>query len=392
MKISAKEAWGVVCIVIAILGIPASIYNKTEANFQELLIGCLGIAVIGVVLIFLGRKDRQKYNANNGSWTKWNNVHNTYAQKKRMRRAQDGHLTCTSIDVQRGAAVFQSNEPGREPYTTSVSSCSCPDFAERALPCKHMYYLASKMGLINFDSYLTDDEEIENDQIPNLSHLEPSKPAGTPGRFLNYSIYKVKGTDESGKRKSVIKTGVDEQQAIEKAARQGISPPFSVEILPYDPPTERQIECLKSHGTYIPDEITKDDASSMINRIVEDDLESPAIWLFSLAIGLKTNFSAFIGKQDLYENVIYQTNDRDRAALYAYAVQQRIKDESFENMLQDPNLDLFYRFADQAVQDPAIINSLKGREADDFLYPRKGTAIYKAAEAFLANSGLTTTK
>ena len=78
--------------------------------------------------------------------------------------------------------------------------------------------------------------------------------------------------------------------------------------------------------------------------------------------------------------------------MYAYAVQQRIKDESFGNMLQDPNTGLFYRFADQAVQEPTLLNSLKGREADDFLYPRKGTAIYKAAETFLANSGLTAAK
>ena len=323
-----------------------------------------------------------------GSWDE--SIHMPEEQRKRILSAEKATTTPLSVDKESLTGVFPGS--GKSPYKTTLESCTCGDFIRRKLPCKHMYYLANKMGLINFDSYLTDDEEIENDQIPNLSHLEPSKPAGTPGRFLNYSIYKVKGTDESGKRKSVIKTGVDEQQAIEKAARQGISPPFSVEILPYEPPTERQIKCLKSHGTYIPDEITKDDASSMINRIVEDDLESPELWLFSLAIGLKTNFSAFIGKRDLYENVIYQTNDRDRAALYAYAVQQRIKDESFGNMLQDPNLDLFYRFADQAVQDPAIINSLKGREADDFLYPRKGTAIYKAAEAFLANSGLTTTK
>ena len=33
-------------------------------------------------------------------------------------------------------------------YETTLSSCSCPDFAERRLPCKHIYSLAIAEGLI----------------------------------------------------------------------------------------------------------------------------------------------------------------------------------------------------------------------------------------------------
>jgi len=30
----------------------------------------------------------------------------------------------------------------------TLESCTCPDFKERKLPCKHMYRLASELGLI----------------------------------------------------------------------------------------------------------------------------------------------------------------------------------------------------------------------------------------------------
>ena len=36
-------------------------------------------------------------------------------------------------------------------YETTLSSCSCPDFAERRLPCKHIYSLAIAEGLIERD-------------------------------------------------------------------------------------------------------------------------------------------------------------------------------------------------------------------------------------------------
>lgn len=38
------------------------------------------------------------------------------------------------------------------PYTVTLDSCSCKDFMQRKKPCKHIYFLAARLGYINNDS------------------------------------------------------------------------------------------------------------------------------------------------------------------------------------------------------------------------------------------------
>lgn len=182
----------------------------------------------------------------------------------------------------------------------------------------------------------------EIEPVGELSHLDFGKPAGTLGCFLNY----------------------EPSELCE--------------------PTDRQLAYMHDLGIFVPDGITKTDASCMISRAVGDDsMESPNSELVALATGLKFEFSAFIGASGLFRHVIYNANDRDRAALYAYGVRQNIHGGAFGNMLEDPDVERFYSFADQVVSDPALLRSLKGREAEDYENPHKGTAIYKAAAAYL---------
>lgn len=226
--------------------------------------------------------------------------------------------------------------------------------------------------------------EEKNKSVDRLSHLDFGKPVGELGRFLNYQIYEVIGTNEKGKRTSKIRSGVDSQQAIEKVTVEGLLPPFKVEPIAYELPTERQINYLRDLGVFIPDEITKEDASNMISRAVgEDSEEGPTQTMVALANGLKTKFSAFIGAAGLLRSIIGQACDRDRAALYAYGVRQSMRGVSFKNMLEDSNKPVFYAFADNVVKDPALMRSLNGRPAEDFVKPNRGTNIYKAAAAFL---------
>lgn len=52
-----------------------------------------------------------------------------------MRRRKDGSYSI------RGS--------GSTSYKVTLDSCTCPDFERRRKPCKHMYYLASKQGLLD---------------------------------------------------------------------------------------------------------------------------------------------------------------------------------------------------------------------------------------------------
>ena len=51
-----------------------------------------------------------------------------------------------TVNVEDQTAVVVGSDP--EPYRVSLSECSCFDFASREWPCKHIYRLASELGML----------------------------------------------------------------------------------------------------------------------------------------------------------------------------------------------------------------------------------------------------
>lgn len=225
-------------------------------------------------------------------------------------------------------------------------------------------------------------EYVKREPVGELSHLDFGKPYGELGCFLNFQYYWVSGINSEGKRRQKKCSGANAQEAIDEAAKFGLSPPYKASPIEYYTPTDRQLEYLGDLGVLIPDGITNIDASYMLSRI-EDNEEAPSTELVALATDLKVKFSAFTGNSSLFCQIVYTDNHRDRAALYAYAVHQSMSGYSFGNMLEDPNCPQFYAFADKVLAEPALMRSLLDRKADDFLKPYRGTAIYKAAAAFI---------
>ena len=68
-------------------------------------------------------------------------------QEKTIKRAQLSETTPQSVDRAAQTAVFFGS--GKNPYQTSLSSCTCSDFTHRKLPCKHIYRLAMELGIID---------------------------------------------------------------------------------------------------------------------------------------------------------------------------------------------------------------------------------------------------
>lgn len=237
----------------------------------------------------------------------------------------------------------------------------------------------------NYDDESDADERVA--EIAYLNDLDFGKPKGDLGCFLNYQNYKVFGIDEDGKRRVKFRIGTNENRAIKRVEKEGLHGPFEIEIMEHDPPTERQLACLERNGFICPPGLTKDDASYIIDRIINEDSGVPSSWLVSLAQRLNIEFSVFESSKDLFESVIYASDIRDRLALYIYAVYQNYNNLPFCNMFEDSDISLFYKFADEVVNDSKLIRSLKKRDADDFEKPRKGTDIYKSAITFLKDNG-----
>ena len=68
-------------------------------------------------------------------------------EEKRLASAQQSKTTPTSIDKEHETGVFYGS--GKDPYQTTLASCTCNDFVRRKKPCKHVFRLAMELGIID---------------------------------------------------------------------------------------------------------------------------------------------------------------------------------------------------------------------------------------------------
>ena len=67
-------------------------------------------------------------------------IHQMPDQLTRQDRAKYDGMRLLSINAKTKSGTIRSQD-GRSTYHVTTESCSCPDFRERGLPCKHMYLL-----------------------------------------------------------------------------------------------------------------------------------------------------------------------------------------------------------------------------------------------------------
>lgn len=78
-------------------------------------------------------------------------VHRGAAQKDRFERSGHEYMELRSYNDETGFGEIYSSSD--HTYITSLDACSCPDFDKRSQPCKHIYFLARKMGYTDNDFY-----------------------------------------------------------------------------------------------------------------------------------------------------------------------------------------------------------------------------------------------
>lgn len=83
----------------------------------------------------------------------WGDVHAGNGQARRIERAYEVG-TPINIDKAAGTGVFQGSS--KNPYETTLVSCTCFDYMQRlkrgrAMPCKHIYRLAMECNVLGHD-------------------------------------------------------------------------------------------------------------------------------------------------------------------------------------------------------------------------------------------------
>lgn len=246
-------------------------------------------------------------------------------------------------------------------------------------------FFKSKQQRVKFDVAITTNvigvESILEEGC-NISKLNLGGYVSPSGGYMNWAIFDVVGTNpETGRKKARKYEAVDEAEALELAEKDGLLNPEIKGVIPHEPPTEKQIEYLKSWNVEVPEGACKSDISAILSRLVDSENEPKedyAMFAHKMGIG----FSKYIGAEALHNAVVFRLKDRDKAAFFAYCVQCNREGIEIGSMLDSPILEKLYAFGDKVADNESIMRSIVGRSPNDYLYPHKGSVAYKAVAEF----------
>lgn len=207
---------------------------------------------------------------------------------------------------------------------------------------------------------------------------------GPFGGYCNFGIFMVTGKDaQTGKRKFKKLSAVSQEAAEAAAAAAGVVGPYSIELVQHTPPSERQLAYAADLGLSIPDGSVSEDVSALISREEMNGDEDPDRGLVAYAQACGVCFSHFAGARGLLRTMIAQLGARDRAVLFAYAVQIGEAGGKFQDPRTAPQYSGFLKFADMVEADPKLLKLLEARDVYDYEKPNRGTKPYKAAASCL---------
>ena len=109
---------------------------------------------------------------NKETWLQWeSSLHDDPEQIKRQKSAKSKELS--PIEVRAFSGVFRGSKKN---YEATLSNCTCPDFAIRKKPCKHMYRLANELGVFLLDGVTSDASIAEKKRIEDVMPIVLSLP------------------------------------------------------------------------------------------------------------------------------------------------------------------------------------------------------------------------
>lgn len=280
-------------------------------------------------------------------WDIWDySAHSAPGQHARLGQAVQSQ-TMSIIDIDKEFnEIYVDDMEDNTTYITSADGCQCQDFIANDLPCKHMYF-----AVLHYEDYLENNDLTNNSE--NITHTTsfpersnrriissssrvirqsdlgtitmettysrhtveikqrtigvlPATPVeawngyrSQSGGYVNFAKFQVVGKNPNTNRKNKrIYCAKSEEEACAKAKdTDGLVEPFEITILPYEPPTQRQLDYAKSLEAIIPDGACKIDVSAIISRITDDDEEPAPIGLAKLGNMYGLLFSRYHGKK-----------------------------------------------------------------------------------------------
>lgn len=133
-------------IIVAVVFITGTIGSLAtgKMGIKESLIALVVLVLVDWLII---RKDLKYLGMDKAQiWAQWDDVHLSNDQLRRIQRAVEENYVIKSVNEVCCSAKFVG---GKGTYKTSLTECSCPDFKQRKIPCKHMYKLAIDLNVFD---------------------------------------------------------------------------------------------------------------------------------------------------------------------------------------------------------------------------------------------------
>lgn len=208
--------------------------------------------------------------------------------------------------------------------------------------------------------------------------------------YMNYTQFKITGTNLlTNKKKSMKIDAKSKNEAIEIAKNDNFEEPFSIEIIPFKKPSERQLNYIRDLNVHVPDNVCLDDISCMISRMVDNDKLTPNTELVEYAYKKGVKFSKFIGKKDLYNSIYFSLELRDKIAFFAFCVYRWACENRHANLNTSPHKKLFYDFSENNLTNESFVKSLDNYRGEDIrffgkLETKDGYTLYGGSTRTLA--------
>lgn len=223
---------------------------------------------------------------------------------------------------------------------------------------------------------------------------------------MNYVMYRIKGKHSETKRVRTLKIFAwNEDDAKKQALESGLESCASIEIIPFEEPTQNQLDYARDLGIRLPTDATKDDVSALIDRKINED-EEYNHGLLEFATNRRVYVSKYTTSSDLYGFIFHKLPLVDRIAFFSYAIYRDITRDEHSNLDTHPSKQKFYDFAVSKEHDEQFIKSFNryrsGNEIEYFgevtIIDHTGnwtstagsvdTIAYKAVRQYLINEGL----
>ena len=203
---------------------------------------------------------------------------------------------------------------------------------------------------------------------------------------ITCKMYSVKGKNPDTNRFKTVQVVVNSIETIENVQlKSGLLPPFEVNEISPNPPTEGQLAYAKNIKLFLPQDATKEDYSIFLTRYENQKPLFPPPMpekMILYLIGKEIYVPAYAGKDEAHDLYFHNIDLTEQIAYFGMKVYCNLKRKTYCT-LEDAELEqrnLFYEFAKQYENNKEFVKSLSYYSGSDL--PLDSYAISKKLKAY----------